>query len=98
MPPERRRFFKRRKKEKAHPLEKLELPFFRDPEGNIFGSMETASEISDFSDGHLRGLAIKGRVKGIKPGGRDWFISYDSLQESLESGRSFGGRPRKYSS
>ncbi len=81
-----------------HPLEGSGLQYFRDAEGQYFVPMNTAIEITGFRDGHLRGLAIKGRIDGIKPGGRDWLFSYDSIQEYLESGRSFGGRPRKNSS
>lgn len=80
-----------------HPLEESDFLYFRDPEGNYLVPMDSASEISGFSDGHLRGLAIKGRVEATKPGGRDWLFSYDSLVEYLDHGREVGGRPRKTS-
>jgi hypothetical protein len=92
MPPERKI------ESENHPLEGSGLTYFRDNEDKYWLPLESAAELSELKPNTLRRLVWDDRVCYIQPGGRDLFLSYDSLVNYLNNDRKPRGRPSKNSS
>ncbi len=60
----------------------------------IYISMKVAAKVAKLSPARLRGLVSENRLDVIKPGGRDLFISLNSIDYYLSEGRKLSGRPR----
>ena len=66
---------------------------FVDENDEIYISIKDAAIVAKLSTERLRGLISESRLTSIKPGGRDLFISLDSLDKYLTEGRQPPGRP-----
>jgi len=66
-----------------------------DEDGKVYLSIKDAVHISKLSPERLRGLVSENRLDAIQPGGRDLFISLESVDRYLSIERREPGRPRK---
>lgn len=66
-----------------------------DEANEIFISIKDAALVAKLSVERLRGLIGENRLSGLKPGGRDLFISLESVDTYLTEGRQSPGRPQK---
>jgi len=57
-----------------------------DKDFNVYWSIKDAMETTDLSRVRVQELVREGRIEGVRPSGREWFISMDSLREYEESG------------
>ncbi len=57
-----------------------------------FVSTKQAAELLGVEQSHIRLLLGRNRLRGIKPGGRDWLVFRSSLEEYLKS-KSKRGKP-----
>ena len=68
-----------------------------DEDNQIYISIKDAALVAKLSVERLRGLVSEKRLTGFKPGGRDLFISLNSVDAYLTDGRQSPGRPQKLS-
>lgn len=66
-----------------------------DDDNQIYISIKDAAVVAKLSVERLRGLVSENRLTGFKPGGRDLFVSLDSVDAYLTDGRQTPGRPQK---
>lgn len=62
----------------------------QDQEGNEYWSIKDALQKTKLSRVRVQELVRQGRIEGVRPSGREWFISMDSLQEYEENRRRHG--------
>ncbi len=60
---------------------------FVDENNDIYISIKDAVKVSKLSAQRLRGLVSESRLDAIQPGGRDLFISLESVDKYLAEGR-----------